>query len=62
MADYVTTTTSIFANTIKDRLKVKNVEVFPNAVNEDEPQYKINKIESDNLKLINKVEIINPYL
>jgi len=50
LADYVTTTTSIFANTIIDRLKVKNVEVFPNAVNEDEPQYKINKIESDKIR------------
>jgi glycosyltransferase involved in cell wall biosynthesis len=50
LADYVTTTTSIFANTIKDRLKVKNVEVFPNAVNQDEPQYKINKIESDKIR------------
>ena len=50
LADYVTTTTSIFAKTIKDRLKVKNVEVFPNAVNEEEPQYKINKIESDKIR------------
>jgi glycosyltransferase involved in cell wall biosynthesis len=48
--DYVTTTTSIFAKTIKDKLKIKNVEVFPNAVNEDEPQYKINKIESDKIR------------
>ena len=50
LADYVTTTTPIFASTIKDRLKVKNVEVFPNAVNEEEPQYKINKIESDKIR------------
>ena len=50
LADYVTTTTPIFANTIKDRLKVKNVEVFPNAVNEEEPQYKINKTESDKIR------------
>lgn len=50
LVDYVTTTTPIFANTIKDRLKVKNVEVFPNAVNEEEPQYKINKIESDKVR------------
>ena len=50
LADYVTTTTSIFAKTIKDRLKVKNVEVFPNAVNEEEPQYKINKIGSDKIR------------
>ena len=50
LADYVTTTTPIFANTIKDRLKVKNVEIFPNAVNEEEPQYKINKTESDKIR------------
>jgi glycosyltransferase involved in cell wall biosynthesis len=50
LVDYVTTTTPIFANTIKDRLKVKNVEVFPNAVNEEEPQYKINKTESDKIR------------
>jgi hypothetical protein len=37
--DYVSTTTSIFAQTIKDRLKIKNVVVFPNAVNENEPQF-----------------------
>ena len=45
--DYVTTTTPIFAKTIKDRLKIKNVEVFPNAVNEDEPQFKNEIIKSD---------------
>jgi len=50
LVDYVTTTTPIFANTIKDRLKVKNVEVFPNAVNEEEPQYKINKTKSDKIR------------
>ena len=50
LVDYVTTTTSIFAKTIKDRLKIKNVEIFPNAVNEDEPQYKINKTESDKIR------------
>ena len=38
--DYVTTTTSIFAKTIKDKLHIKNIEIFPNAVNEDEPQFK----------------------
>lgn len=50
LVDYVTTTTSIFAQTIKDRLKIKNVEIFPNAINEDEPQYKINKTESDKIR------------
>jgi glycosyltransferase involved in cell wall biosynthesis len=48
--DYVTTTTSIFAKTIKDKLKVKNVEVFPNAVNEDEPQFKNEIVKSDKIR------------
>jgi glycosyltransferase involved in cell wall biosynthesis len=50
LSDYVTTTTPIFAKTIKDKLKLNNVEVFPNAVNEDEPQFKSNKIESDKIR------------
>jgi glycosyltransferase involved in cell wall biosynthesis len=45
--DYVTTTTPIFAQTIKDRLGISNVLVFPNAVNEDEPQFKIEPTKSD---------------
>jgi glycosyltransferase involved in cell wall biosynthesis len=48
--DYVTTTTSIFAQTIKDRLKVNNVFVFPNAVNEDEPQFQNKPIKSDKVR------------
>jgi glycosyltransferase involved in cell wall biosynthesis len=48
--DYVTTTTPIFAKTIKDRLNVKNVEIFPNAVNEDEPQFKREPIKSDKIR------------
>ena len=39
MVNYVTTTTPIFAKTLKERLNIKNVIVFPNAVNEDEPQF-----------------------
>jgi hypothetical protein len=49
-SDWVTCTTKKFANTIKTKLGIKNVMVFPNAVNEDEPQYKINKIESDKIR------------
>jgi len=45
--DYVTTTTPIFAQTIKERLGISNVLVFPNAVNEDEPQFKIEPTKSD---------------
>jgi glycosyltransferase involved in cell wall biosynthesis len=48
--DYVSTTTSIFAKTIKDKLKVSNVVVFPNAVNEDEPQFQNKPIKSDKVR------------
>jgi glycosyltransferase involved in cell wall biosynthesis len=48
--DYVSTTTSIFAKTIKDRLQIKNVVIFPNAVNEDEPQFQNKLIKSDKVR------------
>ena len=48
--DYVTTTTSIFAQTIKDRLKISNVIIFPNAVNEDEPQFQNKPTKSDKVR------------
>jgi glycosyltransferase involved in cell wall biosynthesis len=48
--DYVSTTTPIFAKTIKDKLKVSNVVVFPNAVNEDEPQFQDKPIKSDKVR------------
>jgi glycosyltransferase involved in cell wall biosynthesis len=48
--DYVSTTTPIFAQTIKDKLKVSNVVVFPNAVNEDEPQFQNKSIKSDKVR------------
>jgi glycosyltransferase involved in cell wall biosynthesis len=48
--DYVSTTTSIFAKTIKDKLKINNVVVFPNAVNEDEPQFQNKPIQSDKVR------------
>jgi glycosyltransferase involved in cell wall biosynthesis len=47
LADAVSTTTSIFAQTIKERLGVKNIVIFPNAVNEDEPQFKRDTPKSD---------------
>jgi glycosyltransferase involved in cell wall biosynthesis len=50
LADYVTTTTPIFAKTIKDRIGAKNIEIFPNAVNEDEPQFKSNPIQSNKIR------------
>jgi glycosyltransferase involved in cell wall biosynthesis len=48
--DYVSTTTPIFAKTIKDKLKVSNVVVFPNAVNEDEPQFQNKPVQSDKVR------------
>lgn len=46
LADYVTTTTPIFAKTIQERLGIKNVVVFPNAVDPNEPQFKSEPIPS----------------
>lgn len=47
--DYVTTTTSLFANEIK---KInKNVIVFPNAINPDEPQFKEKTQPSDKIRI-----------
>jgi glycosyltransferase involved in cell wall biosynthesis len=48
--DYVSTTTPIFAKTIKDRLKINNVVVFPNAVNEEEPQFQNKPTQSDKIR------------
>ena len=50
LADYVTTTTPIFAKTIKDRLNVKNVLIFPNAVNDEESQFQPKPIKSDKIR------------
>lgn len=44
-ADYVTTTTQIFANVLKPYNK--NVMVFPNAINPEEPQYAVPKNPGD---------------
>jgi glycosyltransferase involved in cell wall biosynthesis len=48
-ADYVTTTTTIFANEI--RKFNKNVVVFPNAINPDEPQFKQPTEKSDKIRI-----------
>jgi glycosyltransferase involved in cell wall biosynthesis len=50
LADYVTTTTPIFADTIRTKLNIKNVEVFPNAVNDEEPQFKPDSTKSDKIR------------
>jgi glycosyltransferase involved in cell wall biosynthesis len=47
LADYVTTTTPLFADVIKSRLNLKNILVFPNAVDETEPQFTSKKTESE---------------
>ena len=44
-ADYVTTTTPIFANVLKKYNK--NVKVFPNAINPEEKQYAVSKNPGD---------------
>lgn len=49
VSQYVTTTTNIFANEI--RKFNKNVEVFPNAINPNESQFKEPTIESDRLRV-----------
>lgn len=49
-ADYVSTTTPIFADTIKQRLGLKNVVVFPNAIDETESQFQPNPEKSDKVR------------
>lgn len=49
LADYVTTTTSIFANKIKKFNK--NVFVLPNAINPEDPRFKVVKPKSDKLRI-----------
>jgi len=50
LVDYVSTTTSIFAKTIKEKLGVKNIVIFPNAVNDEEQQFKLNPTKSDKVR------------
>ena len=50
LVDAVSTTTPIFAQTIKERLGVKNVVIFPNAVNDEEPQFQPNPTKSDKVR------------
>ena len=49
-ADFITTTTPIFADTIKKKLNLNNVFVFPNAVNPDEPQFQPTPTKSDKIR------------
>lgn len=50
MVDYVTCTTDIFANTIKNRIGIKNVVVFPNAIDPNEPQFQSNPTKTDKIR------------
>jgi glycosyltransferase involved in cell wall biosynthesis len=50
LVDYVTCTTDFFANTIKTRLNIKNVLVFPNAINPNEPQFQPNPTKSKKIR------------
>jgi glycosyltransferase involved in cell wall biosynthesis len=50
LVDYVTTTTPFFAKSIFDKLRIKNVTVFPNALNPEEPQFIPTPIKSDRLR------------
>lgn len=47
LADWVTCTTEKFASTIKQRLGISNVVVFPNAIDENEPQFQHKPTESE---------------
>jgi glycosyltransferase involved in cell wall biosynthesis len=48
--DFITCTTDFFAQEIKTKLNLKNVIVFPNAIDENEAQFKIKKTESNRLR------------
>jgi glycosyltransferase involved in cell wall biosynthesis len=50
LADYVVTTTPIFAQTIKNKLGIKDVYIFPNAVDEKEAQFIPNKMDSSKIR------------
>lgn len=48
--DYITCTTELFAKEIRTKLNLKNIIVFPNAIDENEPQFKPNKTESNRVR------------
>jgi glycosyltransferase involved in cell wall biosynthesis len=66
VSQYVTTTTSLFADEI--RKTNKNVFVIPNAINPNEPQFKEPTLESDRLRIgwlggsshFHDLDILNP--
>lgn len=50
LVDYITTTTPVFANTIKEKLGLKNAVIFPNAINPEEKQFQPEPIPSDKVR------------
>lgn len=50
VASYVSTTTSIFRDTIMKKLNIKNVVVFPNAIDPNESQFIPNPTKSDRIR------------
>ena len=48
--DYVSTTTPTFADYIKKSLGVKNIVIFPNAVNNEESQFQPNPTKSNKIR------------
>lgn len=49
-ASYITTTTPFFKNTIIKKLNFKDVEVFPNAIDDEESQFQPKPTKSDRLR------------
>jgi glycosyltransferase involved in cell wall biosynthesis len=49
-AEFVTVTTPIFRDTIRKKFGVTHVEVFPNAIDDSEPQFKPNPIPSNKVR------------
>ena len=50
LVDYISTTTPIFAKTIQNKLNTKNILIFPNSVNDEEPQFQPKPIKSDRVR------------
>lgn len=50
LSDYISTTTPIFADTIKQRLRLTNSVIFPNAIDETEPQFQSNVEKSEKIR------------
>jgi len=50
LSDWVTCTTEIFEKSIRSKVGIKNVVVFPNAVDPNETQFQPNPTESDKIR------------